>query len=249
MSINTNTTKKLDAIFSFLQENRAYNSVIQFGFYHESISPYDTIVEKLKSLLWRIQNTQQRPQLDHVGAFWRNLEGRIDEVVDFSTLLKALGITSSDHNYVLLFKALKNQPSWGNKTAALFARAIYHTHGDSRFNAFTFLPGVPKLITPEDKLYLPVDQVILNLFQRSLGVENPDFTRINNLLFERYAGAQLEIWDDLWFWGFITQKGSASGRTFEWNEAKYYSIQHAPKGERTIAEVKKKAKMFIDKLN
>ncbi|WP_435524452.1 hypothetical protein [Chryseobacterium indoltheticum] len=33
----------------------------------------------------------------------------------------------------------------------------------------------------------------------------------------------IEVWDDLWFWGFINQKGS-SDRSFEWNEGKILDV-------------------------
>ncbi len=95
----------------------------------------------------------------------------------------------------------------GGQTAAI-TKAIYHTHVDPRYKSGAFLAGAPKSISEQDKLYLPVDQVISNIFEKSFGMLNPDFRNINDLISETYFGDQVEVWDDLWFWGFITQKGS-----------------------------------------
>ena len=60
------------------------------------------------------------------------------------------------------------------------------------------------------------------------------FDKINRILSKNYTGDEIEVWDDLWFWGFITQKGSDSNRSFEWNEDKYWSLLHTPKDKQSI---------------
>jgi len=55
-----------------------------------------------------------------------------------------------------------------------------------------------------------------------------------------YSLSEIEIWDDLWFWGFITQKDSGKNRTFEWNENKYWMIKVSEKNEKIIKKLKKK---------
>ena len=57
------------------------------------------------------------------------------------------------------------------------------------------------------------------------------------------------IWDDLWFWGFITQrsapKSHGGGRTVGWNEGKYWSIPHAPRQPDDIAEIMRLSREFL----
>ena len=57
---------------------------------------------------------------------------------------------------------------------------------------------------------------------------------------------EMLIWDDLWFWGFITQKSEKkSVRKIEWNLAKYYAIFHATKDKKSISEIEELAEEFI----
>jgi hypothetical protein len=55
------------------------------------------------------------------------------------------------------------------------------------------------------------------------------------------------IWDDLWFWGFITQKSQVGKveRTYESNPAKYWSIFTAPKDYASIQSIEALAKQFV----
>jgi hypothetical protein len=57
---------------------------------------------------------------------------------------------------------------------------------------------------------------------------------------------QMEIWDDLWFWGFITQNGSGDQREFVWNENKYWVIKESDKSLEMVMEIKRKATEFLD---
>ena len=61
--------------------------------------------------------------------------------------------------------------------------------------------------------------------------------------------SNFEVWDDLWFWGFITQKVSGGNRTMEFNTAKYWNILDAPKDKETIATTKQLANQFIRLVN
>ena len=56
----------------------------------------------------------------------------------------------------------------------------------------------------------------------------------------------MEVWDDLWFWGFITQNGSGDQREFVWNENKYWAIKETDKSFEMVMEIKAKAIEFLD---
>jgi hypothetical protein len=51
------------------------------------------------------------------------------------------------------------------------------------------------------------------------------------------------LWDDLWFWGFITQRTYGKQRRTEWNPAKFWSQFSHDKQRET--DVKKLANQFI----
>ena len=82
-----------------------------------------------------------------------------------------------------------------------------------------------------------------------MGLSSPNFSNINKLISKHYNSVQVEVWDDLWFWGFITQKGSGDDRVIEWNENKYWSLVHTEKKEAEIKKIKEKSIEFINLLN
>ena len=51
--------------------------------------------------------------------------------------------------------------------------------------------------------------------------------------------------NDLWFQGFITQKGTGKDKEMGWNEEKYWSLLHAPKDKDNVRKVEIEAKNFI----
>lgn len=104
---------------------------------------------------------------------------------------------------------------------------------------------VPKTISKNDNFYLPVDAVIIAIFKKLDSSTNWDFDKINKTLKEKYNRHEIEAWDDLWFWGFITQNGSGDNRAFEWNENKYWALEESDKNPKTIKEIKEKAVEFL----
>ena len=102
----------------------------------------------------------------------------------------------------------------------------------------------PKSIEKDDRLFLPVDAVIIAIFKK-LGYKNNDFEGINNKLNKYYIGDEIEVWDDLWFWGFITQKGTGENREHVWNDSKYWSLEHSDKNAEIIEDIKKQAAKFL----
>ncbi|VWC97569.1 hypothetical protein BLA39750_02323 [Burkholderia lata] len=54
------------------------------------------------------------------------------------------------------------------------------------------------------------------------------------------------MWDDLWFWGFMTQQGVKGGlRRLGWNESKYWAIAHATKEAKPSKDIEKYALRFL----
>lgn len=241
--------KKTQDIYSFLSDNRAYNMPVQIGAYKLATLPYASISDKVYSLLYATLNTQSQLNMDKSAAFFKLMFANYEKLHSFSGFIESIG---GDENTPLTFKSLHELlskiPSWGDKTAALFVKAIYHTHiGYAK--ELRFWDDCPSSIVKDDEIYLPVDAVINFIF---LQLDNPcknNFKGINNYLKSELPNSDFEIWDDLWFWGFITQKGSGSIRKLEFNEAKYWNLLDAPKDKETIAKTKVLAKQFIDLIN
>jgi len=144
-----------------------------------------------------------------------------------------------------LYNGMKNQNGWGKKTAALFSKSIYHLHNGHYSENLKIWEDVPETIADNDNFYLPVDAVIIAIFKKLDSSKNWDFDKVNKTLKEKYNGQQIEVWDDLWFWGFITQNGSGGNRAFEWNENKYWALKESDKIQKNILEIKEKAEEFL----
>jgi len=236
--------RKLKNIYKFLEENGRYNYAVQKGFYHACIMPYHKALDKARSLLYHILNTQSQPKIDKVAEFWQNILDEPKKLSSFINFFKTINADQDNESpFLNLFKALKKQPGWGDKTAALFVKALYHVH-NGKYNEFSFWKDVPEF-TRNDRLLLPVDAVITYIFKKLSHNKLRSFAAINNELKNYgYVGANMEIWDDLWFWGFITQKGSGNKRRIGFNEAKYWAMPWSDKKLSTITIIKGEAKYF-----
>lgn len=240
--------QKLNDIYSFLNENRAYNLPVQIGAYKMAMMPYNTTFDKVYSLLYNTLKTQSQLNMDKSVVFFQTIADPKNSLNSFTDFLKTLGASSyTPITYKSMFQLLTKQPSWGDKTAALFVKAIYHTHiGYAK--ELCFWDDAPKILEKDDELFLPVDAVIKHIFQ-TLG--NPctnSFSGINEYIKNEMPYSNFEVWDDLWFWGFITQKGSGDNRKMEFNTAKYWNILDAPKDTATIVKTQELANQFIDLL-
>jgi hypothetical protein len=192
-----------------------------------------------------VANTQTRPKIDHLVDFYRHLHENIESTKSFSSFVNLL---TGKHSLLFndLYHGLRQQKGWGEKTAALFTKAVYQVH-DSYGKEFEFWSDTPRKISRNDQIWLPVDAVIIHVF-KELGMTSPSFKKINELLKQHYSGDDLEVWDDLWFWGFITQRGSGDSRLVEWNENKYWSLTHTIKDPTIVSRIKEKSGDFIDLL-
>ena len=258
-----NLENKLPEIYNFLKENRKYNKEVQKNFYNAAILPFESTNEKVISLLYNIVNTQSQPKINSLADFFQKIHSNLDKLSSFKEFVQFLNDSDKvPANYFSLYKGLNNQKGWGNKTAALFTKSIYHIHNGEYSSNLKIWEDAPKTLADSDILHLPVDAVIIKIFEE-LDEEDKtqDFKSINNRLNNsKYSNYDIEIWDDLWFWGYITQKGSGENRiiTYEedwneeegwneeksWNENKYWALKESDKNSKTIDDVKKKALEF-----
>lgn len=236
--------KRLQKIFLFLKNNRQYNNRVHNFDYARALSQYNKPQHKILSLLFQVLETQSQPKLEKVKLFAQKMQANRYKLKTFKGFLLSLGANMNDEpSYELLFRLLEKQPAWGNKTAALFVKAIYRIH-HGRQEHLAFYDDVPKL-KREDRLYVPVDKVILTIFLKMKIPISNTFWGINNYLSQFYTAKDMEVWDDLWFWGFITQVGGEK-RNFAFNEAKYWVLFHTDKNLKVINEVTKKGNRFIE---
>lgn len=236
---------RLRKIFQFLKSNRQYNNRVHNFDYARALSQYSKPEHKILSLLFQVLGTQSQPKLEKVKLFAQKMQVNRHKLKTFKGLLLSLGANLKDEepSYELLFQLLEKQPAWGNKTAALFVKAIYRIH-HGRQKHLAFYKDVPTL-KKEDKLYVPVDKVILTIFLKIKIPASNSFWGINNYLSQFYRAKDMEIWDDLWYWGFITQVG-AEKRRFAFNEAKYWALFHTDKNKNVVIEVRKRGNKFIE---
>ncbi len=238
--------KKLQDLYSFLNENRRYNKPIQIGAYKMALMAYDNTFDKVYALLYSVLNSQSQLKMDKSAVFFQRIASNNTNLNSFANFLKIIGANDKTSlTYKSMFELLKEQESWGDKTAALFVKAVYHCHiGYAK--ELHFWSDAPSELSNNDELFLPVDVVINFIFQ-SIG--NPfsiNFWGINKYIKTNAPNSNFEVWDDLWFWGFITQKGSGDKRTMVFNEEKYWNLLDASKDNQTIQETKKLANQFID---
>jgi hypothetical protein len=245
--IRVKMNEKLETIFSFLNENRQFNHSLQNRFYKSVISPYNEKNEKVISLLYHIANTQSQPNIDRLASFYRSIfeeTNCLNSMQDFIDKINP----NQPKNFNSLYNGMKVQEGWGKKTAALFSKSIFHLHNGNYNSNLKIWDDVPKTITNGDNFYLPVDAVIVTIFKKLDGTKKWNFEKVNNVLKEKYNGEEIEVWDDLWFWGFITQKGSGEIRNYEWNENKYWALKESDKNPEMINSIKGKAQDFLDLL-
>lgn len=242
-----NTLKEL---FVFLKSNRQYNKELQTRYYNSIIDPRKNTFENVVSLLYHIANTQSQPKIDNLSSFYKKIYANkksLDSFKGFLNVVKPQNeITTS---YKELFFGMKSQSGWGDKTSALFSKSIYHLHNNEYPKELELWNDAPKKLIEHDLFYLPVDAVIIAIFKNIDNSRNWTFSKINRTLKDYYCGNEIEIWDDLWFWGFITQIGTGENRKMQWNLNKYWTLRESDKDPKMIIEIEKKAEVFLNILN
>ncbi|WP_415327116.1 hypothetical protein [Chryseobacterium sp. MMS23-Vi53] len=235
--------QKLQQIFHFLKENRKYNKDLQERYYSSLILPFETKEDKIISILYNIASTQSKSKINDLSVFFKSIHKESNSLNTFNAFVQTIN-PDGIKNYQSLFQGMKKQKGWGDKTSALFTKVIFHLHNKEYSDKLLIWNDVPQF-SENDKFFLPVDFVIISIFNK-IQKSSWNFKKINDLLNGYYRGKEIEIWDDLWFWGFITQHGSGINRDFKWNENKYWMMKESNKNQNTITEIKNKSKIFLD---
>lgn len=235
---------KISKIYNFLQENRNPNIELQKKFRESNLVPFKSKTDKVYSLLHSTFNTQSQVKLDRAMPFFKDLARNPNVLESFESFNKYLGEYNPDKPYLSLYNGLEVKPGWGQKTSALLVKNVFQIHHTKEMKHLKFWKDVPKL-KGDDKLKLPVDAVIKEIF-KYIDPTRKSFNKINNY-FETTEFNNQDIWDDLWFWGFLTQRSEKGkkDRKIEFNEGKYWALIHIPKGEKEFKEIKKNCKRFI----
>jgi hypothetical protein len=238
-------TDRIEKLFKFISNNREYNKALQERYYRSIILPYKDEKEKIISLLYHIANTQSQPKIDKLSEFYKSIITEENSLKSFKEFVLKIN-PNGKSNFESVYKGMLNQKGWGPKTSALISKSIFHLHNGHYSEDLKIWNDVPKLIDENDSFYLPVDAVIIAIFTKLNNSIKWDFDKINKTLETKYKGQQIEVWDDLWFWGFITQNGSGDNRVFEWNENKYWVLKESDKEKIKIEEIKNKCHEFLE---
>lgn len=235
---------KLKHIFNFIKSNHSYNKALQLQALCNSLDPRMTRSnkEKVRSLLVDVASTQASPKLDLLCDFWIVISSQPDDTfVSLKSFCEFLGAGVSqgvnpDNKHILTttFDLLRNIPGLGDKTAALFVKTIALAHlNDSNLGyssqPLSFFDDKDSICTPIGlDMKVPVDAVIKHIFSKHLGVDDCRFFSINKIIkdfseLNGITGFDMIYWDDLWFWGFVTQHGGGASRKTEFNKQKYMS--------------------------
>ncbi|MBZ5790654.1 hypothetical protein K8353_11085 [Burkholderia contaminans] len=235
--------KQIRDLYAFLVEHHHVNAAIQQGFLGESLSPA-TVDDRALLLMHRVLQTQSRPKLDRICQFFSRIrdQGAYRSFADFHHLITVDGKLG-------LVDGLALQPGWGAKTAALFVRNLAYIESTPKLRAKFWRDT---RVLEGDQLRLPVDAVILTIFEslaphinwsKSISPSSVGRYFHHNL---EYRDEELLIWDDLWFWGFVTQKTAAgTARVHGWNESKYWAVPHAPRDHQSIQRIKRCSERFL----
>jgi hypothetical protein len=236
--------KRLDKLFEFISNNRHFNKALQEKFYRSAILSYKDEKEKMVSLLYSVANTQSRPKIDNLAEFFKSIFTDLNCLSSFTELIEKIA-PGKPINFQSLYEGMNTQKGWGQKTSALLSKSIFHLHNGEYAEELKIWDDVPKEIGENEKFYLPVDAVIVAVFNKIDKNVKWNFDKINTTLNREHSAQQIEIWDDLWFWGFITQNGSGTERKFEWNENKYWALKESEKDKNKIEEIRLKAEEFL----
>lgn len=222
-------TRKLQEIEKFLFAHRDWNADFQAQEYLNILGNCSSSYDRLISMLYAVANTQSQPNLDALHKFWEHIYAAKEQDLPLTMagLSNIFGKSLSPQNpFKSIYQALKQQNGWGQKTAALFVKNLINIHASNRRSLYFIAdaPAMSSAIQDTDRIYLPVDEVIFHIFRSHIGHEKVSFSSINKCLYEHIQHpSEMLLWDDLWFWGFITQRTKAKTRHTLWNPAKFWS--------------------------
>jgi len=233
---------KIEKLYTFLKENRQFNKQVQEGFIKSCIAVDGlTTEQKVLNLLYGVVNTQSQPKMDKIGKFFKNIYENKSKLATYNSFSEA--INPKKETNATLFQLLKDCPGWGLKTAALFVKTIYLIHNDTTYDEYKFWGNS---LPTNLELKLPVDTVITHIFKEYFHDNNykSDFDGINEFFSKKHTeNDDSIIWDELWFWGFITQKIENNKRVSnEFNENKFWCLPYV---EKDTVNINEKAKYFL----
>jgi len=236
-------------ILTFLEQHEEWNLAFQREEFQRHLQHYATPKGRLAALLHLIAYTQSQPKMEPLAALWERVENHdwhadgpsLAELVAFFYASPQAPGTATPWD--ALYRGVRAQEGMGEKTAALFVKSIIMLHrSDLQHLYFLRDPLSAQAPVTADIIRLPVDAVIRDIFSRHLGQEYKTFSRINKYLQEHFSPEQILRWDDLWFWGFFSQRTSSdSSRVTQWNPAKYWCQPSTDKKRIESAEVLCKA--------
>lgn len=241
LQIGLTMEEKIKQLYEFLEKNRQYNKQVQEGFINSCIAIEGlTTKQKLLNLLYGVVNTQSQPKMDKIGPFFTKMYQKDSDLTSYEGFLNTI---KNDTKFSdSLFELMKSQKGWGPKTAALFVKTIYLIHNDTTYDEYKFWGNS---LPTNLKLKLPVDSVITYIFKEyfhNIGFKS-DFDGINEFISNLPKYNNPIIWDELWFWGFITQKIDNKKRVSnEFNENKFWCLPYI---EKDMVNIKEKAECFL----
>ncbi|SOE21213.1 hypothetical protein SAMN06298216_1684 [Spirosomataceae bacterium TFI 002] len=252
--MNTQLEKKLNEIYEFLINNRKYNSFVHLLEYRQALVPFQTDRDKIISLMHYIAGTQSQPNMSSLASFFEDLhihirfdtfENFVDSLDDIPNKPGSPSKASIAESYWVKLQRLQHKPGWGPKTAALFCKAMFKLHNEYDEELGIWDVNRNIALRSKDGLKLPVDTVIIRIFEE-LGLKPATFKSINELL--KHKKWDIEVWDDLWFWGFITQRTKGNTRDIVYNPEKLWTLLAIPKDKNTLQAITIKASEFIQLL-
>lgn len=227
--------EKLNTIFEFLQRNKDLPKELRDYEYGKAM--YNTnlyMPEKVIALMHFALHTQNQPKLDYLYRFFKDydkmgkystMQGFVQSLVSIRPASKGQLLLDKEGaalpTYKNMYYALSAQSGWGPKTAALFTKIIFHLH--TEYQDQGFWEDAPVTIEENDELFLPVDEAIMHIFKEIKDIKW-DFDFINQEIKYHWQGADIALWDDLWFWGFLSQQTIAKKRVMQFNPAKLYTL-------------------------
>lgn len=229
-------------LYDFLKKNREFPIFVQRMHREINLIPFNKTEDKAYSLMHNTYYTQSVAKMDNAIKFFQPLLKHKRNLSSFKGFCDFLGCNVA--SYQSVFQKLTNDDGngWGKKTTALLLKNIHNIHYYPELSHLKFWGDVPKN-EGDDELYIPVDAVIKDIMVK-IDENLNNFKKINNAL---KPFGRADVWDDLWFWGFITQKSNSldNNRMWGFNDGKYWSDLVFPKDDESIKDIKNRCEVFI----
>lgn len=247
----------LNSVFQFLRSNVKYNQMVRELEYQKALAVCSGVSDKVIGLVYFVLGTRAHSNLNNQMTFLQKLGSAYSletmgefmaQLIEMEPRLQFTEVCNTHGaparvNYQTLYLCLQAQKGWGDKTAALFCKIVYDIHAN--YPEMAFWPDAPIVIEDNDELYLPVDAVIKFIMSWLDNGQKWNFFNTNELIKSLWSKDDILLWDDLWFWGFITQKGSEATRQLAVNPGKIWSLQAIPKDEEGLQELLVRAEEFV----